>query len=179
MEESIEILKYPIGRFEPVSVFAESPLEVWTDSIRTLPLLLERCIENLSKDQLDMPYRPGGWTVRQVVHHIADSHMNAYVRLKLALTGEQPTIAPYDENLWAELPDVFLVPVEVSVHLVRALHTRWSAVLQQMKAEDWLRTYYHPADQKQVALWQMTGMYSWHGRHHVEQILSLRRRMNW
>ncbi|MCD0488204.1 putative metal-dependent hydrolase [Pedobacter sp. MC2016-14] len=179
MEESIETLKYPIGRFIAAETYAPHTLNAWIHNIRILPVLLDGCIENLDEVQLNTPYRPGGWTIIQVIHHIADSHMNAYIRLKLALTADQPTIVPYNEQLWAELPDVFDVPVNMSVTLVHALHVRWTTMLRLMKDEDWLRNYYHPEDDKLVALWQMTNMYSWHGKHHVEQIMALRKRMAW
>ena len=179
MEESIEKLKYPIGRFEPAADFNLHTLNSWIHNIRVLPILLDGSIENLDAEQLNTPYRHGGWTIVQVIHHVADSHMNAYIRLKLALTADEPTIVPYNEKLWAELPDVFDVPVNMSITLVHALHVRWSTMLKLMEQEDWLRSYYHPEDKKLVTLWQMTNMYSWHGKHHVEQIMSLRQRMGW
>ena len=152
---------------------------IWIGLIESIPLVLDYCIENLDEAQLNTPYRPGGWTIIQVIHHLADSHMNAYIRLKLALTEDKPVIKPYDENAWAVLPDVSAVPVNVSITLIHALHRRWASMLHLMTAEDWEKGYFHPADQKFVPLWQMTSLYSWHGKHHVEQILSLRKRMGW
>lgn len=179
MEDTYEKFSYPIGRFVPAETYTPQSLKAWISSIRSVPLLLDHCIENLDEAQLNTPYKPGGWTVIQVIHHIADSHMNAYIRLKKALTEDRPTISPYDEKLWAELPDVTDVPINVSITLVHALHRRWTAVLDQMKDEDWTREYYHPASQEYMPLWQMTNQYHWHGKHHAEQIRSLRKRMGW
>lgn len=179
MEESLEILSYPIGRFKPAPAFDEDSLASWIGSIRTIPLLLDYCIENLDEAQLNTSYRPGGWTIIQVIHHLADSHMNAYVRLKLALTEDKPTVKPYNEKLWADLPDVGDVPLNVSITLIHALHRRWVSVLQQLSPEEWLKEYYHPENDEYVPIWQMTNHYNWHGRHHAEQILALRKRMNW
>lgn len=179
MENPYESPSYPIGRYIPAEDFTPGLITKWIGSIQSIPLLLDYCIENLDEAQLNIPYRPGGWTIIQVIHHIADSHMNAYIRLKLALTEDRPVITPYDENLWAVLPDVADVPVNVSITLIHALHRRWSSLLLNMKDEDWTREYFHPGDQQYVPLWQMTSMYSWHGKHHAEQILSLRKRMGW
>lgn len=179
MEDSLEKLKYPIGRFKPANEYGSDDLASWTGGIRTVPLLFDYCIENLDEEQLNTPYRPGGWNIIQVVHHVADSHMNAYIRLKLALTEEQPRISPYDENRWAELPDVGLVPLNVSITLLHALHRRWSVLLDNLTEEDWKRTYYHPANDEYMPVWQMTNQYNWHGTHHAEQILALRKRMEW
>lgn len=179
MEDLIEKYSYPIGRFVPAESYSPRTIAQWIASIRSIPLLLDTCIENLDEAQLNTPYRPGGWNIIQVVHHIADSHMNAYVRLKLTLTEDKPVIKPYEEQLWAELPDVTEVPLNVSITLAHALHRRWTSVLSQMKDEDWLREYYHPGDKIYVPLWQMTNMYHWHGKHHTQQILSLRKRMDW
>jgi hypothetical protein len=170
---------FPIGRFIPAETYTPKLLERWIGSIRSVPLLLDYCIENLDEAQLNTPYRNGGWTIIQVIHHIADSHMNAYIRFKLALTEDRPVIKTYNEKLWAELPDVTDVPLNVSVTLIHALHRRWVAALMEMKDEDWIREYYHPGDQIYVPLWQMTNLYNWHGKHHAEQIISLRKRMNW
>jgi hypothetical protein len=178
-QNHIEKYSYPVGRFVPAETYNDKLLERWIGSIRSIPLLFDYCIENLDEAQLNTPYRDGGWTIIQVVHHVADSHMNAYMRMKLALTEERPVIKPYDEKLWAELPDVTDVPLNVSVTLIHALHRRWVSLLMQMKEEDWTREYYHPGDQVYVPLWQMTNMYNWHGKHHAEQILSLRTRMGW
>ena len=177
--ELIESHVYPIGRFKPAVSFNKDTLTSWIGNISSLPLLLDYCIQNLDEAQLNFPYRPGGWNIIQIIHHIADSHMNAYVRLKLALTEDKPVIKPYDEKLWAELPDVADVPLNVSITLVHALHRRWTSVLGQLNDADWEREYYHPETNIFTAIWQMTNHYSWHGSHHAEQILALRKRMNW
>jgi len=179
MENSMEDLMYPNGRFVPAVKYSPNNIDSWIGGIRSAPLLFDYCIENLDEVQLNTSYRPGGWSIIQVVHHVADSHMNAYIRLKLALTEENPTISPYDENLWAELPDVKLVPVNMSVTLLHALHSRWATLLDNLKEGDWTRTYYHPGNKEYMPIWQMTNQYSWHGAHHAEQIISLRKRMGW
>lgn len=179
MEDPIENLMYPIGRFVPSADYGADGLASWIGGIRSLPLLLDYCIENLDEAQLNVPYRPGGWNTIQVIHHIADSHMNAYIRLKLALTEDTPSISPYNEKLWAELPDVTQVPLNVSITLLHALHRRWTSLLDNMKEQDWKREYYHPGNKEYLPLWQMTNQYNWHGVHHAEQILSLRKRMGW
>ena len=147
--------------------------------LRALPLWLDACIENLDEYQLKTPYREGGWTVQQVVHHIADSHMNAYVRLKLALTEENPTVKPYDEKLWADLADNNIVPINVSTTLVHALHRRTVALLETLAPADWERTYFHPEHNRNFPIWELTAMYAWHSRHHVAHITGLRERMGW
>ena len=174
-----EAHQYPIGRLLLAESSTPQLLEKWIGAIRSVPLLYDYCIENLDEAQLNTPYREGGWTINQVVHHVADSHMNAYIRFKLALTEDRPAIKTYDEKLWAELPDVNDVPLNVSVTLIHALHRRWVSVLVQMKEEDWKREFYHPGSHSYVSLWQMINTYAWHGKHHAEQILSLRRRMGW
>ena len=133
----------------------------------------------MDESQLKVPYRPQGWNIAQVVHHVADSHMNAYIRLKLALTEEQPSISPYNEKLWTELPDVSQVPLNMSVTLLHALHARWATLLENLAGADWKRTYYHPENKEYVPIWQMTQHYNWHGAHHAQQIISLRKRMGW
>lgn len=177
--DNLEQLKYPIGRFQrPESYTAES-LNDWMNILEALPQWLDICIENLDEQQLHVPYREGGWNTQQVIHHVADSHMNAYVRLKLALTEDNPQIKPYEEALWAELPDTQLVPVNISLTLIHALHRRWTVLLRQLQPEQWERTYYHPEHTRNVPVWEMTALYAWHSRHHMEHIRGLRERMNW
>jgi hypothetical protein len=179
MDDSHEQMAYPIGRFQAPEKYHPELQTEWIEAIEALPKWLDICIENLDAHQLDTPYRPGGWTVNQVIHHLADSHMNAYIRLKLAMTEESPVIKPYDEKLWAELADVETVPVNVSITLLHALHHRWVQLLRNMQPEDWERTYFHPEHEQYVPLWEMADLYAWHGRHHMEQIRQLRQRMNW
>lgn len=179
MEDNIEHLKYPIGKFQKPEAFNPKLQQEWIAAIEALPRWLDILIENLDEAQLQTPYRAGGWTIQQVIHHLADSHMNAYIRLKLALTEDNPTVKPYNETLWAELEDVKTVPVNVSITLLHALHRRWGAQLRDMPYAAWERTYHHPESNLDVPLWQMTAMYAWHGRHHMEHIRGLRERMNW
>ena len=179
MTDHLEELKYPIGRYQRPDSYTEHDINKWIQAIESLPLTMDLCIENLDSVQLHTPYRPDGWTIQQVIHHVADSHLNAYIRLKLALTEDNPTINPYDENKWALLPDVEAVPVNVSVTMLHTVHRRLSAVLRAMNGDQWTRTYYHPQYQRSFPLWEMVALYAWHGRHHSEHIRSLRERMNW
>ena len=128
---------------------------------------------------MNTPYRDGGWTVKQVIHHVADSHLNAYVRCKLALTEDNPTIKPYEEAAWAELSDTKNLPVNVSLTLLHALHARWVEVMKNMSDAEWQRTFFHPEQNRKITLWGMLTTYAWHGKHHVAHITSLRDRMNW
>ena len=174
----MEDLRYPIGKFEP-QPFSQQQLEEWLIDIQFLPQHLENAILNLDEQQLQTPYRPEGWTVRQVVHHVADSHSNAYIRFKLGLTEDNPTIKAYDENAWAKMNDTMVVPINVSLTLLHALHTRWMEVLRAIQPEEWDRTVIHPKHGKQMTLWYLLGTYAWHGRHHTAHITSLRERMGW
>jgi len=174
----MEDLRYPIGKYEP-QPFSQKQLEQWLIDIQFLPQHLENAVLNLDEQHLNTPYRPEGWTLRQVVHHLADSHSNAYIRFKLGLTEDNPTIKPYDENAWAKLNDTAVVPINVSLTLLHALHTRWMAVLKAIKPEEWERTVLHPEHGKQMTLWYLLGNYAWHGRHHTAHITSLRERMGW
>lgn len=171
-------LRYPIGKYEP-QPFSDKQKRAWLQDIQFLPGLIEQSIENLDEKQLDTPYRDGGWTVRQVVHHVADSHINAYTRMKLGLTETNPVIKPYEEGLWAELDDVKAVPINISITLLYTLHTRWHAAIRDLDSETWKRTVVHPAAQKEMSLWYLLGTYSWHGRHHVAHITALRERNAW
>jgi len=139
---------------------------------------MDACIENLDEAQLHIPYRPGGWTIQQVVHHVADSHMNAYIRLKLALTENNPAVKPYDEGAWADLEDTNLVPVNISVTLLHSLHRRMVAVFENMSGTDWQKTFYHPEHKRNIPLWELAVLYAWHSRHHTAHIMELRRKMN-
>lgn len=174
----MEDLRYPIGKYEP-QPFSQKQIEKWLIDIQFLPQHLENAVLNLDEQHLNTPYRPEGWTLRQVVHHVADSHSNAYIRFKLGLTEDNPTIKPYDENAWAKLNDTAVVPINVSLTLLHALHTRWMAVLKAIKPEEWERTVVHPEHGKQMTLWYLLGNYAWHGRHHTAHITSLRDRMGW
>jgi DinB superfamily len=172
-------LRYPIGKFIP-QPYSDKQLQEWLTDIKNLPQHLENSILNLDEAQLNTPYREGGWMVKQVVHHVADSHMNAYIRVKLGLTEENPTIRPYDEVAWAELKDSLELPINVSLTLIHAMHNRWHYLVSTLSSDDLLnKTVFHPANKKQSSLWDLLGTYSWHGRHHVAHITSLRERMKW
>ena len=171
-------LRYPIGQ-EESAPFSEKEKEKRLTDILFLPRQIEYAVINLDESQLNTLYREGGWTLRQVVHHVADSHVNAYVRFKLGLTEENPTIRPYDETKWAELHDVQHVPINISLTLLHALHTRWYDTLKYIPDEDWNRTVYHPERKKTMTLWELLGTYAWHGRHHTAHITGLRERMGW
>ena len=170
--------RFPIGKFTYTVPPTEQEREKQIQEIESAPGLLRAAVKGLCPEQLDTPYRDGGWTVRQLVHHVPESHMNAYVRFKLALTEEQPTIKPYREERWAETADVVGTPPEVSLALLDVLHQRWSNVLRSMNAEDWKRTFNHP-DFGIVALEQSLGLYAWHGRHHVAHVTELKKKMGW
>jgi len=178
METTIESLRYPIGKYAP-QPFSHEQKEQWLLDLKFLPNELEFAIENLDETQLDTPYRDGGWTVRQLVHHVADSHINAYVRFKLGLTENNPMIKPYEEKDWAMLNDVNTVPINVSLTLLHALHQRWQEAIKNISDEQWERTVFHPEHKKEMSLWYLLGMYVWHGKHHVRHITALRERMGW
>ena len=174
----MEDLRYPIGKYIPQPFSAEQ-LSKWIIDIRYLPNHLENAVLNLDEHQLQTPYRPEGWTVHQLVHHVADSHMNAYIRFKLGLTEINPVIKPYDEAEWAKLNDTKNLPINISLTLLFALHTRWVVVLENIKEEEWSRTVFHPEQNKEITLWHLLGMYAWHSLHHTAHITALRQRMNW
>lgn len=170
--------QYPIGKMEKVE-FSTVAKDQFLNDIQFLPNAIEAAISNLDEAQLHTPYREGGWTVHQLVHHVADSHMNAYTRFKLGYTENVPTIKPYDEAAWAELADVKELPVNISITLLYALHRRWHSFLQSFKDDDWQRTVFHPEYKKEHTLWHYLQLYAWHGRHHVAQINFLRDKMQW
>lgn len=170
--------RYPIGKFHFEGPLSESGRVTSIGEIAAAPAALRAAVKGLSAEQLDTPYREGGWTVRQVIHHLPDSHMNAYVRFKLALTEHEPTIKPYAEDRWAELPDTKATPVEVSLALLDSLHRRWVTLLGSLGEDDWKRNFRHP-ELGVVSLEKNVALYAWHSRHHVAHITELRKRMNW
>ena len=170
-------LSYPIGQYEP-KPFSIDQKVAWMADIKFLPLQLENAVLNLDEKQLHTPYRADGWTVHQVVHHVADSHMNAYIRFKLALTENVPTIKPYEEAAWARLKDSESTSIDVSLNLLEALHIRWVNLLRSMKAEDFNRKLNHPEAGVQT-LDHVLALYDWHGNHHLAHITTLRERMKW
>lgn len=170
-------LSYPIGKFAPVEVTGEMR-EQFIKTIEELPKKLREAVAGMSEEQLETPYRPEGWTVRQVVHHVADSHANSLIRFKLALTEETPPIKPYMEDKWAELADSKHAPVDLSLNLIDGLHARWALVLKTMSAEDFDRNLFHP-EHGEVSLNYMLSLYDWHCRHHLAHITELKKRSNW
>ncbi len=171
-------LRYPIGKFHYEGEMTEEARCRAIQEIAETPARLRKAIEGLTAQQLATPYRPEGWTVRQVVHHLPDSHLNAYIRFKLALTEDEPTIKPYEQERWANLEDTRNTPVEVSLALLGSLHQRWVVLLESLRPEDFARTFRHP-EQGIVSLDKQLALYAWHGRHHVAHITSLRERMGW
>ncbi|MGE7870880.1 YfiT family bacillithiol transferase [Bacillus paramycoides] len=170
-------LRYPIGQFTYEGTITEEMIDKWIQEIEDLPNELTKAIKDLDQKQLDTPYRVGGWTVRQVVHHVVDSHMNSYIRFKLALTEKNPTIKPYKEEKWAELPDSKL-PVDVSLVMLDSLHKRWVNLLYSLETTDLEKTFNHP-ESGETKLAAAIGLYAWHGLHHTAHITSLRKRLNW
>lgn len=163
-------LQYPIGPFvQPLEINSDNILK-WIADIEEFPVLLKTEILKLSEAQLDTPYRPGGWTVRQVVHHCADSHMNSFIRFKLALTEHNPAIKAYFEDRWAEMADARNLPVAPSLAILEGLHARWVVLLRAMDSDDFSRTFFHPERQKSIGLDKTIALYSWHGRHHLEHV---------
>ncbi len=174
----MEDLRYPIGPFRPKPTITDDERKEMIRQIAETPGLLRKAVDGLSDAQLDTPYRPGGWTVRQVVHHLPDSHLNSYVRFKLTLTEHEPTIRPYKENLWAELPEAKTAPIEISLALLESLHRRWVMVLKNLSSEHFAKILIHPESGK-MNLDRLLQLYAWHGRHHIAHITELRRRMGW
>ena len=176
---NLDKLKYPIGQFTAPDTITDENLKKYISEIENLPEELNKLVKGLKEFQLDTSYRENGWTVRQVIHHIADSHMNAYIRFKLALTEDMPTIKPYFEDKWAELGDYKTTPVDVSIALIYSLHKRWVNLLRSMSKKDFEKTFFHPEHGKVFSLDEAAGIYSWHGRHHYAHINELKKRMNW
>lgn len=171
--------RYPIGKFEPRDKLTPAERTAAIDQIAAAPQHMRDAIRGLSDKQLDTPYRDDGWSVRQVVHHLPDSHLNGYARVKLALTEDAPTIKPYDEAAWAALPDSRNTPIETSLSMLEALHVRWTGLLRSLKPEQFTRTITHPEHGRTFTIDHLIAMYAWHGRHHVGHITSLRERMGW
>ena len=172
-------LRYPIGKFSLEGEITEARRRGWIEEIAEAPAALRAAVAGLTPDQIMTPYRPQGWTVRQVVHHLPDSHLNAYTRFKLALTEDEPTIKPYDEVRWAELNDTGTVSLEVSLTLLETLHERWVALFRSLTPEEYRRTFRHPEHGRVFTLEETLAEYAWHGRHHVAHITSLREREGW
>ena len=179
MADDIDAVKYPVGKYAE-QPFSESLKKQWLADIQFLPTDVERAITNLDEAQLNTPYRPGGWNSKQVVHHLADSHMHAYCRFKLGYTEDNPVIKPYDRNLWAGLSDVHELPINISITLLHALHARLHNFLLSISNDELQhKTVFHPENNLQMSLWYLLGNYAWHGRHHTAHITTLRQNNNW
>lgn len=170
--------RYPVGRYQRRDELTAAERAQCLDEIAAVPRQMREAVQGLTAAQLETPYRQGGWTLRQVVHHVPDSHLNSYVRFKLALTEDAPTIRPYDEALWAALPDSVDTPIETSLTLLESLHDRWMRLLRAMSPDDFRRTLVHP-EHGSMTLDTMLGLYAWHGRHHVAHITTTRARNGW
>ena len=170
--------RFPIGKFSFEGPLTPQQKQQYLDDIAQTPSRLRTAVKGLSDAQLNTPYRDGGWTVRQVAHHVPDSHMNSYIRFKLALTEDEPTIRPYMEDRWAELPEAKDAPIEVSLALLDSLHERWMLVLRNLSDADWKRTFRHP-EMGLMSLEKTLALYAWHGKHHVAHVTELRKRMGW
>ncbi len=164
-----ENLKYPIGKYSPPSEIDTGQIDKWISEIKELPTQLRAISEQIANSQLDMTYRSGGWNVRQLIHHIGDSHLNSYVRFKWTLTEDNPTIKAYDEAAWAELIDS-KGPIGTALDFVDSLHSKWVYLMEKMNAEDWDRTFFHPQSGREISLKWNVGLYAWHGKHHLEHI---------
>ncbi|MDQ4141733.1 MAG: bacillithiol transferase BstA [Bacteroidota bacterium] len=173
--KNLEALRYPIGKFVTQPSVTTEELKKYIQDIAHLPAQLRKAVKDLNEKELDTPYRPGGWTVRQTVNHVADSHINSYVRFRLALTEDKPVIKTYEEHLWAELIDGKHAPVGMSLIFLEALHLRWVMLLESLTPEQWQRVFVHPT-LGEVTLSHAAGLYSWHGKHHVAHITELRKR---
>jgi uncharacterized damage-inducible protein DinB len=170
--------RYPVGKFESRSELSAEERRSMIEDIAVTPARMREAVRGLTESQLDTPYRDGGWTVRQVIHHVPDSHLNGYTRLKLALTEKEPTIKPYDQSAWADLADSRDTPIETSLMLLESVHDRWVRLLRSMNDADFARTFRHPEHGAVTVDW-LVAMYSWHGRHHTAHITSLRRQKGW
>lgn len=172
-------LRFPIGKFDAAAPITAESRAAAIAEIAALPQRLRAAVAGLSDAQLDTPYRPEGWTVRQLVHHVADSHLNAYIRPRLALTEDNPTIKPYKEQKWAELPDARTAPIEPSLRMLDAVHERWVMLLRATSEADFARTVFHPESSRTMSVDFLTAMYAWHCRHHVAHVTELRAREGW
>lgn len=176
---SLHQLQYPIGKFDAQELITAEKKEAFLQTIEQTPEAVRQAVNGLNDDQLDSPYRPGGWTIRQVVHHLPDSHMNAYIRCKWAFTEDNPLIKAYYEDRWAETDEAAHSDIDISLSLLTALHARWTKFLRSLSDEQMEKSFQHPESGKTVSIRQMVGLYAWHGKHHVAHITSLRERMSW
>jgi hypothetical protein len=179
MNTLLNTLRFPIGKFESPQVLTQELMDGYIKDIETFPARLKQAVNGLNDSQLDTPYRPDGWTIRQVINHCADSHMNSLIRFKLALTEDNPTIKPYYEERWAELADSKTMPIAPALLLLEGLHQRWTVLLHSLNAEDLKKTFIHPEHGKHFGLDENIGVYAWHGNHHLAHIITLKKSKNW
>ncbi|NUK28615.1 putative metal-dependent hydrolase [Parageobacillus sp. VR-IP] len=172
-------IRYPIGKFKAPEAFRKEDVGRWIADIRQTPGALREAVRGLSEEQLNTPYRDGGWTVIQVVHHIADASMNAFLRTKWILTEDTPAIKPFEESEWAKTIEARSLPIEPSLKLLEGLHERWASLLEALDEEDFQRTFYHEGTKETAFLYVLTALYAWHGKHHTAQITALRERKGW
>jgi DinB superfamily len=170
--------RYPIGKLESKNSYTPEEVAQFISRIANVPAKYDSAIKGLSDSQLDTPYREGGWTVRQVIHHVADSHTNAFIRIKWTLTEDKPMIKAYEEKLWAETPETKLPP-SLSLNFLHTLHAKWVELAKRLSAEDLTKKFIHPESKKEIRLDQLLGTYAWHGDHHLAHITELKRRMGW
>lgn len=176
---NLEKLRFPVGKFHLPETVTSDHISNWTSEIELAPSQYFAATEGLTDEQLDTPYRPDGWTLRQVVHHVADSHMNSYIRFKWTLTENTPTIKAYDETVWAKLEDAKSAPIELSLKLIEALHGRWVVMIKNLSETDLAKTFIHPENGKTISLEYMVGLYAWHSRHHLGHINALKESRGW
>ncbi|MBK8877111.1 MAG: putative metal-dependent hydrolase [Haliscomenobacter sp.] len=177
MSPNLEVLRYPVGKFIMPTEFSPEQLDHWIADIDHFASAVRHGVEGLSDHQIDIPYREGGWSIRQLVHHLADSHMNAFMRTRWVLTEDMPTIKPYDQDAWSNLVDNKTAPMEWSLLILEGVHKRWASLLRRV--EDWSLFYIHPEYHHRYRLDQMLALYHWHGNHHLGQITGLREHMGW
>jgi hypothetical protein len=177
-EKDVDLIRFPIGPYNALPYSPELK-KVWLEDIRNFPGELRKLIEGLSAEQLKTPYRPGGWMLLQIVHHISDANLNGYIRCKFAYTESEPIVKPFLQDEWVKTPETIYTPVDVSLDLLEALHKRWYGFLSLLSEQDWQRTVIHPDYSEPRSLWWLLGLYSWHPRHHLEQIRLFRKKMNW
>lgn len=177
--ENIDPIRYPVGKYEKPARILKSDVSKWRKEIERLPRDLKKLVSGLDDHQLDTPYREGGWTVRQVIHHLADSHMQAYCRIKLALTEDNPTVKPYEEKLWAELSDAKTADIKFSLYILTGLHKRWALCIKAMTKDDYKKTFFHPVHGRNQTVGEIIGLYAWHCRHHLSHIRNLIKAKGW
>lgn len=178
-EKELFALRYPIGEYSPKENYTSNEINDFINAIEALPGRLNQAVSGLTDSQLDTPYRPGGWSLRQVIHHIADSHINSYTRFKLTLTEDTPAIRPYFEDRWAELPEAKSAPVELSLPLIDYLHKRWTVMLKNITGEQLKRRLYHPETKQEMTIEQLMHLYAWHSDHHLAHVNNLIVKEGW